>query len=330
MGVKIENAIRIITNKSISNIEADKQELNGEKFRCPFCNVSLSFRRAGKRKLSKKVVYVSPYFYLEKGKDHGENCDYNTFGKIEIIAKKSLTLNEFMEKKKENQYAIRLQVVKEALKESPEEEEELITTNSDGKAPNKNYKNSGMMAPYLSRMKDIMVLRSKMEENADIKKYLKLEYKSKKINWDKFYFGPDYKEFIELSRYFRNKPEPKHPICIEGMVKEYETKKTKNNKKGYHSFILEKVYVTEQDTVGFKHVPSVRLNINDEHEKLIEYMINNYKKHNKQVIAYGNPYVSVNDSTHHTNVKYHNITIWINRTAQIHLFNDVYDELIEG
>lgn len=56
-------------------------------------------------------------------------------------------------------------------------------------------------------------------------------------------------------------------------------------------------------------------------------MEDNYKKHNKQIIAYGDPYVKVNTSTQN-NVKYHNITIWINRTAQVHLFNKCLCKII--
>ncbi|AWM15969.1 hypothetical protein MOB40_09810 [Bacillus inaquosorum] len=327
MGVKIDKAVYTKTKELMTNIEADKQELNGEKFTCPYCNVELSFRRSGKRQLENRVIDVSPYFRLEKGIEHEEQCEYNTFGQIEIIARKPMALKEFMEKKKNDQYAIRLQVVKKAMAEPPEEEVEGTTANPKGKgdAANKNYKNSGSITPYLSRMKDIMILRSKMEKNTDVKKHLKLEYKSKTISWDKFYFGPEYKDFLVLSKYFRNKPEPKHPICIEGMVKDYQIRTDKKNKK-YYSFMLEKPYVKDIDTEGFRHVPSVSLNIYEEHETLIDYMEDNYKKHNKQIIAYGDPYVKVNTSTQN-NVKYHNITIWINRTAQVHLFNNVYVKL---
>ncbi|WHZ60025.1 hypothetical protein [Metabacillus hrfriensis] len=325
MGVKIDKAVYTKTKETMTNIEADKQELNGEKFTCPYCKKELSFRRSGKRQLENRVIDISPYFRLEKGIEHGENCEYNTFGQIEIVARSPMALKDFMVKKKKDQYAIRLQVVKKAMKEKPEEEEEGTTASPKGKgdAADKNYKNSGSMAPYLSRMKDIMILRSKMEENKDVMKHIKLEYKSKSISWDKFYFGPEYKDFLVLSKYFRKKSKPNHPICIEGIVKEYEKRRDKKNKY-YYSFMLEKPYVKETDTEGFRHVPSVSLNIYEEHEKLINYMKDNYKKHNNQIIAYGDPYVRVNTLS---NVKYHNISIWINRTAQVHLFNDVYVKL---
>lgn len=328
MGVKIDKALYSKTKEMITNIEADKQELIGEKFTCPYCKVDLLFRRSGKRHLENKVIDVSPYFRLERGIEHEENCEYNTFGQIEVITRKPLALKEFMEKKKKDQYAIRLQVVKKAMVEMLEDEEKGKATNPKGErdALDKNYKNSGSMAPYLSRMKDIMILRSKMEENKDVKKYLKLEYKSKTISWDKFYFGPEYKDFLVLSKYFRNKPEPKHPICVEGTIKEYQIKTDRKNKK-YYSFKLEKPYVKDKDTEGFRHIPSVSLNIYEEQEKLIDYMEKNYKKNNKQIIAYGDPYVKVNSSTQNK-VKYHNITIWINRTAQVHLYNNVYVKLI--
>ena len=321
MGVKIDRAVYTKTKATMTNIEADKQELNGEKFSCPYCKKELSFRRSGKRQLENKVIDVSPYFRLEQGKEHDRDCEYNTFGQVEIIAHRPMALKDFMEKKKNDQYAIRLQVVKKAMKEASEEDEET-TPNPQGNEnrSDKNYKTSGSMAPYLSRMKDIMILRSKMEENKDIKKHIKLEYGSNTISWDKFYFGPEYKDFIVLSKYFKKKPN--HPVCIEGIVKEYEKKQDKNHK-CYYSFILEKPYVKDRDVDGFKHIPSVRLNIYEENKKLLNYMKDNYKKHNKQVIAYGNPYVQLK-ALLEANVKYHNITIWINKTAQVHVFNDAY------
>ncbi|MFL0497759.1 hypothetical protein [Priestia megaterium] len=329
MGVKIDRAVYTKTKATMTNIEADKQELNGEKFSCPYCKKELSFRRSGKRQLEDRVIDISPYFRLVQGKEHDNDCKYNTFGQIEIIARRPMALKDFMEKKKSDQYAIRLQVVKEAMKESSEEEEEETTPSSQDteNTSDKNYKTSGSMAPYLSRMKDIMILRSKMEENKDVKKHIKLEYKSKTISWDKFYFGPEHKDYIVLSKYFGNKSKPNHPICIEGILKEYE-RKTDRNDKDYYSFILDKPYIEDTDAEGFKHIPSVRLNIYEENEKLLNYMTDNYEKRNTQVIAYGNPYVHVNTLLK-PQIKYHNITIWINKTAQVHLFNDVYARLFE-
>lgn len=329
MGVKIEKAIHNKTNHFMTNYEADNQELNGEKFTCPYCKKALIFRRSGKRQLENRVINISPYFRLQKGIEHEQHCKYNTFGQVEIIARKPLALKDFMEKQKVNQYALRLQVVKEAMTEKPEEDNEPSSIILKGKrdTEEKKFKNIGSMAPYLSRMKEIMILRSKMEENKDIKKHIKLEYKSKIVNWDKFYFGPEYKDYLVLSKYFRNKPDPKHPICIEGLIKEYQ-KKTDRNNKEYYSFTLEKPYVNEKDTEGFKHIPSVNLNIYMGNIRLVDYMKENYKNHKKQIIAYGEPYVKVNTSAEYY-VKYHNITIWINRTAQVHLFNNVHERLFD-
>lgn len=330
MGVKIEKALYIKTKEMMTNLEADRHELNGEKFICPHCKTELIFRRSGKRQLENRVIPISPYFYLKQGNEHGGNCEYNTFGKIEILARKAINLKDFMEKKKPDQYAIRMQVVKQAMEEPLEEKEDVRTADSikKGSAPSKNYKNSGTMAPYLSRMKDIMILRSKMEKNDDIRKYLRLEYEGRTVNWDKFYFGPDNKSLLDLSKYFRNNTKPEHPICIEGMVKEYIKRKDKNGKP-YYSFILEKPTVKDTDVEGFRNIPSVSVNVYEGYEKLIEYMKDNYKKYNKQIVAFGhNPYVKVKSSSDNT-AKFHNITIWINRTAQIHLFNDVYENLFK-
>ncbi|WP_260288500.1 hypothetical protein [Peribacillus aracenensis] len=327
MGVKIEIAIYSETGKPMSNLKANEQELNGKNFTCPYCSKGLIFRKSGKRKLENRTIDISPYFYLEKGIEHGPGCRYNTFGQIEIIARQPLALTDFMEKKKENQMAIRLQVVKKAMAEPPEDGEGgTADPKGKGDAQNKKYKNSGSMAPYLSRMKDIMVLRSRMEENKDIKKYLKLEYGKKTISWDKFYFGPEYKGFLELSKYFRNKQAPKHPVCVEGIIKEY--KKVQKKRGGYfYSFLLEKPFIEDTDTEGYHHIPSVSLNIDAEHERLVNYMKDNYQKHVKQVVAYGDPYAEVKPSEAQK-IKYHNISIWINRTAQVHLFNDVFTQLL--
>ncbi|MEC0304019.1 hypothetical protein, partial [Terribacillus saccharophilus] len=248
---------------------------------------------------------------------------------IDIIARKPLALKDFMEKTKMDQYALRLQVVKKAIMEPPEEAEEIMIDNPESIsiASKKVFENKGSMSPYLSRMKDIMILRSKMEENNDVKKHLQLEYKNRVISWDKFYFGPEYKDFLTLSKYFRSKSKPDHPICIEGIVKEHSTETDRRGEK-YYSFLFEKPYVTEVNIDGFRHIPSVRVNIYEKYKKLLHFVKENYQKHNKQIITYGNPYVNVNTYAPH-NAKYHNITIWVNRTAQVHLFNETMEKLFE-
>ncbi len=158
--------------------------------------------------------------------------------------------------------------------------------------------------------------------NSDIKNYLKLEYNNKTISWDKFYYGPEHVDFLKLSKYFRSNPKPKHPVCIEGVVKGYECK-TDTKGRTYYSFKLVKPYVKDIQLDGFKHVPNVSVNIYDENETLINFMIKNYKKNNNQIILYGNPSIKIGQQS---NVKYHNIIIWINRTAQVHLFNDIFDK----
>lgn len=326
MGVKIEKALYGETGVTMSNLEADKQEMNGKSFECPYCKKGLIFRKSGKRRLENRTIDISPYFYLKQGIEHSAECKYNTFGQIEIIARKSEPLKDFMEKKKEGEMVIRLQIVKKALEEKPEDRKEgPVDPSKGGDAPDKKYKKGGSMDPYLSKMKDIMILRSRMEENKNIKKYLKLEYGKRRIAWDKFYFGPNHKSFLDLSKYYRNKQAPKNPVCVEGIIREYE--KVPKKKGGYfYSFRLEKPFIEEADPEGYHHVPSVSLNVDAEHERLVDYMKDNYQKRIKQVVAYGDPYAEVKTSEAQK-VKFHNISIWVNRTAQVHLFNDVFDDL---
>lgn len=323
MGVKIEKAIHINTGTLMTNKEADKSEMSGEKFVCPFCKAHLIFRRTSKRILDNKEVLVLPYYRLKNGNEHKDDCEYNTFGKIEIIARKSISLKDFMEKENENKYAVRLQIVKEALKDKTEAEEAVDEHRErDGDVAEKIYKNRGKMAPYLSQMKDIMVLRSKMEGNADIKKHLSLKYKSETITWDNFYFGPEAEEYIALSNYNNREPKPQHPVCIEGTIKEYVSKEDKNQKL-YYEFQLSKPFIKDTDKNGYLNIPNVSIKVYAEQAKLLTYMKSRIDKGYSQVVVYGNPWVWKNENKD-KKIRFHSIIIWVNRIAQIHLFNDVY------
>ncbi len=325
MGVKIEKAIHIHTGTLITNKEADKNEMSGEKFICPCCKVPLIFIRTSKRILDNKEVLVLPYYRLKNGREHKDKCKYNTLGQLEIIARKSITLKNFMEKENKNKYAVRLQVVKKALKEINEGEEDVDENGANIEDKEIIYKNHGAMAPYLSRMKDIMILRAKMEGNADIKKYLKLKYKSKTITWDNFYFGPEAEGYITLSNYKNRKPQPQHPICIEGTIKEYVPRQDKNQKL-YYEFQLSKPFIKDTDNEGYRNIPNVLIKVYAEQEKLLANMKNRIGKGYSQVVVYGEPWIMRNEKQDEK-IRFHSIVIWIKRSAQIHLFSDLYEEI---
>lgn len=186
MGVKIDKAIYIKTNEMITNLEADKQGLTGKKFSCPICQAALSFTKHYEKHYSEKVVKIPPFFSLIPKVVHDEDCKYNTAGRVKKIMKKAIELKNFIEMDPSKKPIIRLQVVTEELesKESPKED---IPNEND--AHEMEVENDGSLSPYLSAMKQIMILRSQVENNNVMKTEIKLKYKKKMVSWDNFYFG---------------------------------------------------------------------------------------------------------------------------------------------
>ncbi|MFN3093378.1 hypothetical protein [Bacillus pumilus] len=75
---------------------------------------------------------------------------------------------------------------------------------------------SGTKSAYLSTIKRILELKSKMEEDNQLQKALVLKNGIKTINWNSFYF--DKHDYYECYSLLENGAE--HPICIEGIIKQ--------------------------------------------------------------------------------------------------------------
>lgn len=311
MGVKIGKAIHVKTQKMLTNLQADAKEMNRERFSCPSCGVLLEFRKQGKRRLEERTILVSPYFRLAKRVLHKNDCEFDTSGQVKSILRKAIDLKDFIEQKEHGKHAIRLQVVKEALDEKFDPNDEVPKDASE-----KEIENEGLISPYLSTMKKIMILRSGLEDNKEIKKEIVLNYKSKTISWNKFYFGSEPEEYTELVKYL--KTASKHPVCIEGIIKDYKKVPGKNG--DFYVFNLEKPFITEKDDQGVKNVPSISFLIFKDQEYLAEKMIKDFNKGKKQIVAFGDP--NLKPSEVKNNICYQNISIVLKRYAQVHLFND--------
>ncbi|CRH64685.1 Uncharacterised protein [Chlamydia trachomatis] len=313
MGVKIGKAIHVETKKMLTNFQADAKEMNRERFLCPSCGVLLEFRKQGKRRLEERVITVSPYFRLAKRVLHKNDCEFDTSGRVKSILRKAIDLKDFIEQKEHGKYAIRLQVVKEALDEKFDPNDEVP---NDMDASEKEVENEGEISPYLSTMKKIMILRSELEDNKEIKKEIKLNYKSRTISWNKFYFGSEPEEYTVLVDYLNTAS--KHPICIEGVIKDYKKRPGRNG--DFYVFNLEKPFITEEDDQGVKNVPSISFLIFKDQEYLAEKMIKDFNKGKKQIVAFGEP--NLRPSEEKNKICYQNISIILKRYAQVHLFND--------
>ncbi|MFJ7941124.1 hypothetical protein ACIQYG_21915 [Peribacillus sp. NPDC096622] len=318
MGVKIDKAFYIKTKKIISNFEADKQGLTGEKFSCPICNATLSFTKHFEKNYPNKVVKVSPFFSLIPKVVHNEDCKYNTAGRVKKIMKKAIELKDFIEMDPSKKPIIRLQVVTEEL-ESKENPKDDVPNEND--AHEMEVENDGSLSPYLSAMKQIMILRSEVENNNVLKSEIKLKYKKKMVSWDNFYFGQKEVEYIKLTKYLDKKSIPKHPVCIEGYITKPLEYVKFPNKSEFHKVFIEMPYINGLDDEGKKEIPSVSFLIPIEMEHIKRKIESEMQKGNNQIVAYGKPYFKKNTGRQPL-TEYHNVTLYINKKAQFHCFND--------
>ena len=53
----------------------------------------------------------------------------------------------------------------------------------------KKYSSSGSLSNYINTLKQILILRNKLEEDNNISEFLMLNYRGEKIKWNNFYFS---------------------------------------------------------------------------------------------------------------------------------------------
>ncbi len=315
MGIRMTKARLIATNEKV---EVNNATLEMRKNKLLKCYTEKCKAKVTWVKLSKKNYEIEKnYFSFVVGEKRSENCGYNTLGQVAVIASK--TDNKIIENINDNKYEFRLNIVYEALttKENKEIRGDNLQETIETERKEKKYKSVGSGLPYLAVMKDIMKLRSEIEDNKELETIIKIKDKGKSISWTNFYYeiGEEEKlyRYIEKNGYVHNyKPKRlRHPICIEGVLD-----KEIQYKEGGNSFINLKLdkYI-EPDKNGDIHF--YKCTIITRNKEIINH-INDLIRTNKRVkiVSYFIPSVSFMENDEYKNYK---INGWINYEEQIYI-----------
>lgn len=223
------------------------------------CRIDVAYVRRYERQYGDKKINVEAFFRLKsKNFKHNEECKYNINTQIKIIASKSNS--SIIKSIEEGYYKFRISLVYS----------EFIICGSKG-APTLNPKNpigknlkgvkyvhSGEISPYISTMKKVIELRTKLVGNDELKKHIILEIKNhdsnktEEINWDKFYFTvSNYKNMYNYIASHRCN----HITCIEGVIKEFHEPSAKFP---FHSIRLNSPSIKRKDLNNIE-VPTLQL-----------------------------------------------------------------------
>ena len=280
---------------------------------CVGCKAPISYVGPFKRIYGdNKVSIVRDYFKLANTYTHGENCKYNTEGRVKIMARDS---DDILKSIDNGKYNFRMNLIATSLRKLRKEQIDNGSKNtlSDdvNKPKNKEYESNGKLNSYLSTMNKILVLRSEIEENKELSTLIQLKFGAENISWNKFYYSTE--EHIKCFKYI-NGNNIKHPVCIEGKIK--LIKEPKENFK-YHSVVLTKPYIDKADADGFKRIPSVEVAVYN--QSVVDYIKAEVEKGNDHIVFYS--FITVNEKIYGENSKYLNIKGSIFHKKQVNVYS---------
>ncbi|WP_439949056.1 hypothetical protein [Bacillus subtilis] len=254
MGVKMSEAYSEKLNRIVSISEVNKKNKEQLLLKCPYdsCRTSITYTEEHTRTYGEKYITIPAYFRLisEDNSPHSTDCIYSTIGELVNIAKNSKGVLESI---KDNLFEFRLQVITQ-----PNQGEEYKNSSSTQQLSNQRIqknnkvKTSGTKSAYLSTIKKILELKSKIEEVNQLQKNVILKNGKNNLNWSNFYFGKhDYYECYSL---LENGAE--HPICIEGIIK--NTNFIREN--GFYRVNIELYRFSNREVNKKTLIPSVFIN----------------------------------------------------------------------
>ncbi|MFJ6206787.1 hypothetical protein [Bacillus pumilus] len=218
MGIKIRKAYSAKLNRIVSLDDVNRKNREELELKCPYegCRTSITYTEEHIRTYGEKSVIIPAYFRLisENSSPHSADCIYSTIGELISIAKRSMGMLESIE---DNLFEFRLQVISKHRQNKKNTNPSYIQEPSiQNVSINSKIIESGTKSAYLSTIKRILELKSKMEEDNQLQKALVLKNGIKTINWNSFYF--DKHDYYECYSLLENGAE--HPICIEGIIKQ--------------------------------------------------------------------------------------------------------------
>ncbi|MGE7694379.1 hypothetical protein ACQKNC_09690 [Lysinibacillus sp. NPDC094177] len=302
MGLKMPKAYSDKLKRDITVEEAVKESIKEDIF-CTSkeCRIPLTLVGAFMRNSS----LVSAHF-KRRGREEHKNCDYNTLGQINIAARDSEGALASINAKK---YSLRLNLISKAIKnsDSSKKKESTDVDIDNTKQPTKNYISSGKISAYLATMKKIMQIKSKIENEKELRSLIEIQFNDNNIKWSDFYFEfDDYEKCF--SKLMNNKLD--YPICIEGEIKNFE-RATENF--SYHTIKLKLKFLGENED-GKNKFASVSIWISD--ENIFEKLKKDFESGKNHVAFCSNMWASRVDRTS----EFLNITGKVYNMKQIYMY----------
>ncbi|KPU58211.1 hypothetical protein [Bacillus wiedmannii] len=215
MAIKMKKAYSTIKNDEVSAKYVEEHKELKKGLECHICRISVS-HKIGHPRVGR---WVPAHFTRKPGKDHKEGCRYNTVGQVTTIAKDSD--DKILESVKSNKFTFRLTMIHEPLKELGGQN--ANSTNNNGTTtPRKDrkYITKGRLNSYLATMKKILELRKAVEndESNELESIVEIQMHGKKVKWSNFYY--DQAKYLDAYNYLQTLKNKRHPICIEGVVRD--------------------------------------------------------------------------------------------------------------
>lgn len=312
MGVKISKVKDSSSNKEIT-VRDCENGYEGE-YICPTdgCRARMTFVRTYEQRRLEKIIVVPSYFKLKLSELHAIHCPFNTEGAVEIIARSSD--NNVLKSIAKGKYEFSLQILHKSDSQGYFEVSSKDKNDSDigGAQKSRQYAEKGTATSYINTLKQILVLRSAVEESKELGSIITLSYGGKKVAWKNFYFEET--QYLEAFQIISG-AKITNPVCFHGRVSSISqaTEKFKYPKIKLHSPYIELVK-------EMTPIPSVELIIADNNFKIETVCID------QEVLVYGNAKTSPayiwiphnqRNLSNPKSIQFLNMNIWINHDAQV-------------
>lgn len=215
MGIKMDKARCNGENITISTY--DKKKHNN--LNCRYCTAIVSFVSAHTKSCGNKNIKINSHFRLRQGNEHEVNCRYTVDGALHDIYARHAD-REYLTKS-DNQYIVRLLGISYDDNKSPHISNYDTTVGEE--KPRLNFIASGKTTAYLSTIRSIIKLRSKLEDGDELKDKVILKFYDEHNNlmpipWHDFYFDTTDRQ-IQKDLYNKLKSSIiTHPLCICGVI----------------------------------------------------------------------------------------------------------------
>lgn len=311
MGVKVKVVKDHKTQKEVTVRDCENGYEGEYQCKTHNCEALMSFVPKHEQRRLGKVVQVSSFFKLKKGEIHAYGvCPYNTLGSVEIIAKDSD--KNILKSIGENKYEFSLQVL-----HKPESNKETSPANdldnNQNKTPSrtKKYIRKGTSSSYIKTLNQILTLRSQIDDNNELSQLVTLDYRGKKIKWNKFFFEV---ESYDAAYSIVERHKANYPMCFQGIISKSIPS---NDSFRYEKLKVYSPYIELVDDVT--PIPSLELIIADKNLDPKEF------PEGTHVLAYGSIHIGSGmwvppeekESIQPKKIMFHNMSIWINHTAQV-------------